>query len=94
MKILVPKSPHSEFNINYINMNKNKGFCPNQPKIKLNLNEASSGNPRQAGIGGIFWDLIGILVGINAQNIGESTNNFAEVMDLMRDLYITKELKI
>lgn len=52
---------------------------------------ASRGNPRPGGAGGIFKDAQGEIVSLYTIRLGYTTNNGAELVDLLTDLQMAKE---
>lgn len=54
--------------------------------MKLNTDEASKGNPKRAGIGGVIRDSLGIALGGFAEYIGNASNTVAEIRDILRDI--------
>lgn len=51
--------------------------------FKLNFNGATKGNPGLAGVGGVFQNAAGDIVGIYWGYIGENMNNMAELKALL-----------
>jgi len=61
-------------------------YWPVALKLKLNFDGAAQGNPEPAGYGGVARDHKGHVMGVYWGDLGESSNNFAELEGLVHGL--------
>ena len=62
------------------------GHPPGSGSIKLNFDGAAQGNPKPAGYGGVARDHKGHVMGVYWGDLGERSNNFAELEGLVHGL--------
>jgi len=64
---------------------------PAPNSFKLNFDGTAKGNPRRAGYGGVFRDEMGTIRHIYHGNIGNDTNNVAELEGIWKGIYIAEQ---
>jgi len=74
-------------------MKRDKWETPPFPALKLNFDGASKQNPRKAGYDGAIKDHLGIIQLIYHGNLGNNTNNAAELIALIKGITLADHYK-